>query len=120
MARSSNPMGDLGGRVVRNVTARLVCKIVALAFAALLGLFGFKQCGKPMSREQAAAQATNVVNLNTATLEELMTLPRISEKLARGIVAGRPYVRVEDLERVHGIGPKTLEVVRARVTVRVR
>lgn len=120
MARSSNPLGDLGGRVFRSVIARLAGKLVTLAFAALLGLFGFKQCGRPMSREQAAAPATNVVNLNTATLEELLTLPRVSEKLARGIIAGRPYARIEDLERVHGIGPKTLEAVRTRVTVGVR
>lgn len=106
--------------MVRNVTSRLVSKLVALAFAALLGLLGFKQCGKPISREQAAAQATNVVNLNTASWDELMTLPRINEKLARGIIAGWPYAQVEDFIRVHGIGPKTLEAVRARVTVGAR
>jgi DNA uptake protein ComE-like DNA-binding protein len=73
-----------------------------------------------MSREQAAAQATNVVDLNTAALEGLMTLPRINEKLARGVIAGRPYAQVEDLERVHGIGPKTMAAVRARVTMGAR
>lgn len=117
MARPSNPLDDVGRRVARNITSRLVTKLVALAFAALVGLLGFKQCGRTVSRESGALSATNVVNLNTASLEELMTLPRINEKLARGIVAGRPYAAVDDLEKVLGIGPKTLEAVRARVTV---
>jgi competence protein ComEA len=41
----------------------------------------------------------------------------VNENLAHRIVAGRPYASVEDLQRVSGIGPKTLELLRPRVTV---
>jgi hypothetical protein len=58
MAGSHDPLGGLGGRVVRNVTSRLVGKLVAVAVAALLGMLGLKQCGQPLSREQAARRAT--------------------------------------------------------------
>ncbi len=118
MAGSHDPLGGLGGRVVRNVTSRLAGKLVAVAVAALLGMVGLKQCRQPLSREQAAQRATASVDVNSASLDELMTLPRISESLARKIIAGRPYARVEDLEKVSGIGPKTLEGIRPRATVR--
>lgn len=55
--------------------------------------------------------------MNSASIAELELLPRVNEALARRIIAGRPYRSVEDLERVSGIGPKTLELLRPRVTV---
>ncbi len=50
-----------------------------------------------------------VVNLNTATVEELQTLPRIGEVLAQRIVDARPFSRLDDVRRVSGIGEKTIE-----------
>lgn len=52
------------------------------------------------------------LDLNAATAEDLAALPGIGEKLAARIVADRdahgPYSRVEDLDRVPGIGPAKL------------
>ncbi len=55
------------------------------------------------------------VSLNRASLAELEALPGIGPTLARRIVAHRPYLRLEDLLRVPGIGPKTLERIRPYV-----
>jgi competence ComEA-like helix-hairpin-helix protein len=49
------------------------------------------------------------VPVNHATQAELEALPGIGPTLAQRIIAGRPYHRLEDLDRVKGIGPKTLE-----------
>ncbi len=53
------------------------------------------------------------LDLNRADWPELTQLPRIGESLARRIVESRnqdgPYQTHEDLRRVQGIGPKTLE-----------
>jgi len=53
------------------------------------------------------------LNVNTATAEELERLPRIGPVLARRIIEYReahgPFRRIEELEAVPGIGPKTLE-----------
>jgi DNA uptake protein ComE-like DNA-binding protein len=115
MSRSFGPVGDIAGRVTRNVTSRIVSKLAGLAVAALLAAVGLKQCGKPGSREQVAGASAKVVDLNTASADDLMLLPRVNEAMARRIIAGRPYDVVDDLAKVSGIGPKTLEGLRPRV-----
>jgi competence protein ComEA len=61
------------------------------------------------------------LDLNSATASELEELPGIGPKLARAIVAYReehdPFRSVDDLLRVPGIGPATLERIRDLVTV---
>lgn len=54
------------------------------------------------------------VDVNTASAAELDTLPRVGPVLARRIIEGRPYGRVDELLEVKGIGPKTLERLRER------
>jgi len=58
------------------------------------------------------------VNLNTATLDELDTLPGVGPATARLIVEGRPYGAAEDLMRVKGIGQATFDKLKDLVTVR--
>jgi len=57
-----------------------------------------------------------VVFVNTATLEELMTLPDIGESTAQAIIdyrdANGPFTSLEDLDEVRGIGPNTLEKIK--------
>jgi competence protein ComEA len=61
------------------------------------------------------------VNLNTATAEQLDTLPGIGPSTATKIVADReangPYASPDDLGRVSGIGPKKLEGLKDLVSV---
>ena len=61
------------------------------------------------------------VNINTASAEELQTLYGIGEQKASDILEYRqqngPFLRVEDLLKVNGIGSKTLEDLRELITV---
>lgn len=58
----------------------------------------------------------DLVNINTATIEQLLTLPGIGPAKAKAIVTYRssnpPFANLTDLDKVPGIGPSTLELVK--------
>lgn len=58
------------------------------------------------------------VDLNSADLERLASLPGIGASRAVDIVAGRPIRSVEALDAIPGIGPATLERLRQRAWTR--
>ena len=62
-----------------------------------------------------------LINLNTATQQQLESLPGIGPKLAQQIIQYRsraPFQTVEDLDNVPGFGVKRVEQMRPLVTVR--
>lgn len=69
----------------------------------------------------ASAASDGVVDLNTATREQLDTLPRIGPALADRIVAWRDengrFTSVDDLSSVPGFGDKMIEALRDLVRV---
>lgn len=58
-----------------------------------------------------------IVNINTATQQELETVPGIGPSRAAQIIAHRPYDSIEELVQIAGIGEKTLESLRPFVVV---
>jgi len=62
-----------------------------------------------------------MVNLNTASKEELQTLPGVGPQVAERILAYReqhgPFKSIEELLEIKGIGIKKLEKIRPLVTL---
>ena len=114
---------------------RMVILAILVVFATLIHLLGvFKQ----MNYKFAFAKGTPyepptqiiikeiypenmIVNINTATAEELMTLDGIGEVTAAKIIEYREnnngFLTIDELTEVDGIGEGKLEKIRIRITV---
>jgi len=61
------------------------------------------------------------IELNGATASQLQSLPSIGPKTAARILAHRqehgPFLNIEGLQKVSGIGPRTIEKLRSRLRV---
>ena len=75
----------------------------------------------PDAAASKSSAATSVVNLNTATVAQLESLPGIGVKTAERIIEYRQkngnFKKVEELMNVKGIGEKSFLKLKSRLTV---
>ncbi len=94
---------------------------LALGLVALLATASSASAADPAAAAPATATAKKVVNVNTASSDELARLPRVGPSLAGKIVAHRdqngPFKRAEDLMEVKGIGEKMFTSLKPYVSV---
>ena len=73
------------------------------------------------STQEAGQAATTLVNINTATLEELDALPGVGPATAQAIIDDReangPFASEEDIMRVSGIGEKKYEKLKGSICI---
>jgi DNA uptake protein ComE-like DNA-binding protein len=94
-----------------------------LALAAVLVFFGVTAvvsqprayAGTPGGAHAAAAPADDLVDLNTATVDQLKALPGIGDAYAQKIVDGRPYAKKTDLTRKKIIPMATYKKIEDKV-----
>lgn len=78
-------------------------KLIAVLLMMTLGL--------PVVHAKEGVTLTGVINVNTATAEELMLLPGVGQARAQTIIqtrAVKPFASKEDLLAVKGIGEKMI------------
>jgi len=90
----------------------------AFALALAAALLALAPAGVLQAQD---ATLQGVVNVNTASSEELQLLPGIGEARARALLETRKrrggFKSVDELLEVKGIGPASLEKLRPHVTV---
>lgn len=98
-------MDTLGGRFESHhleTPLKQLMKVVFAAFAAI-GLAAaapaFAQKAEPPATKAEAAKPAALMDINSASAEELATLKGIGEVRAKAIVKGRPYKGKDDLVR---------------------
>lgn len=83
----------------------MVWCVVFLVFMASLSLYA----------------AQGVINVNTATAEQLMMLPGIGEKTAKAILSYRnangPFKTIEDVAKVRGLSKKKIDKIRQNLSL---
>ena len=124
-------------------TERKAALLIGAAFVAGLGIRWYQRATDvPVVYDYSASDSTflalsarvgegvatpsdsargHLVNLNTATKEELLALPGIGESTAERILLRRedvgPFVKPEDLMTVKGVGKKKFEQLKHLITV---
>jgi competence protein ComEA len=102
------------------IRASIVRAASACALAALLCSTALAAANEPAGHAGGGA-ITGVVNVNSATAEELTLLPGVGAAKAQAILEYRKehgaFKRVEDLSEVKGIGDKALERMRPHVSL---
>lgn len=82
---------------------------------------GITESNPTLPSTQNTSPLTEPINLNSATVDQLKSLPGIGETRANQIIALRTAVgqfsTLEQLLDIHGIGEKTLEAIRPMVVV---
>ena len=73
------------------------------------------------STENDSKLQTEIININTAKKQNLVKLPKIGTVTAERIIRFRddygPFKSFDDLLKVKGIGPKTLEKLKPQITL---
>ncbi len=100
-----------------------ICAALAL-LAGCLSVAGFAQGTKKSPPKKAASQAatqasatakTELLDINTATKEQLMKLPGIGEAYSGKIIKGRPYRAKDELVKKKIVPEATYEKVKAMI-----
>jgi competence protein ComEA len=89
----------------------LSCSLITVALALFLMGTAHAGSGVPLG----------VININTASVDQLQWLPGIGPSKAKAVVDYRtkhPFVTVDELRKVKGFGPKLLDKCRSYVVTR--
>jgi competence protein ComEA len=99
--------------------SRVLCALLVAGCLCASSTAASAQSKSPSGK--ASAAPASIVNLNTATVSQLATLPGIGETAAQRIVEYRDknggFKKVEELMNVKGIGEKSFLKLKPLVTL---
>lgn len=75
----------------------------------------------PYKKESTESSSSSLININTATVDELCTLPGIGASKANNIINYRMnngyFITIEDIKKVSGIGEELFNKIKAYICV---
>jgi competence ComEA-like helix-hairpin-helix protein len=116
---STGQQGHSGSMIDRPDVIRAVAIVMLLI--NFISLAGFWRLHNRKTDETLRGPLRFITDVNSAPASELSLLPGIGYELADRIVEDReimgPYQSIDDLRRVRGIGPKTIEQIKSMVSL---
>ena len=82
----------------KHAVTRILSAVTALLLLAGLCQAQSSSAGKSSSKPSAMAASDNLVDINSATKEQLSALPGIGDVYSQKIIDGRPYHTKTDLK----------------------
>lgn len=106
-----------------SICAISVAAILLVALTVIASPQAFAETAKKSAERREDVSSTRpagkpMVDINQADRATLQRLPGIGRVKAEAIIAGRPYLRIEDIMKVKGIKKKTFEGIRDLIEVR--
>jgi len=95
----------------------LVHSLVLFCILCLASGLAGAQGTSQATKTSASNAASNLVDINSATKEQLDALPEIGPVKAQAIIDGRPYKKIEDIMKVKGIKQGTFNKIKDSITV---
>lgn len=68
-------------------------------------------------KEINQTKSSGLININTASENQLMELPGIGEATAQKIIAARPFVTINDLMNVSGVGESKFNQIKDLISI---
>ncbi len=93
---------------------RITCLPIALAAGLLMPHVG-AQSTKSSPSSSTMAPMSDLIDLNSATADQLKTLPGIGDAYAQKIIAGRPYSKKTDLVSKNIVPAATYKKIASKV-----
>jgi competence protein ComEA len=96
---------------------KLITRILIAFFALSLicGIAGAQAAKKPVKTATAAAANADLLDINSATKEQLEALPGIGAAYSQKIIDGRPYAKKTDLVRKKVVPQATYNKIKDKI-----
>lgn len=99
------------------MTRKAITRILVALFALSLicGMAGAQAATKPAKATTAAAANADLLDINSATKEQLEALPGIGAAYSQKIIDGRPYAKKTDLVRKKVVPQATYNKIKDKI-----